>query len=441
MKTWERVLVSATLWLAGQGVASAESPPPRLDELEAALSREARLSWMVTLARTRSPVLAESDARARATRMRAEGAGSLPEPELKAELWAVPLARPYALDRANMWMFGVRQSFPAAGTRQDRARSLAADADVSEHARRATERELVYRLRSAYLAYYEAERALQIHGEHVALTEQMVAQVRDDYEAGRGSQEALLSALTELSRLHTSVASERQQHATSRYLLNTLMGRATDAPLGPAPALRHRSDEAASAAALEAALPSRRPELAGARSTVRRAEAVADAARHAARRPAFMVGADYFVMPTMMDPHAYGAMVSMSLPWLSAERRAEARAAAETLQAERHAAEATHASTRFALHQALAGLEAARTSYTLLEREVLPQVTRGLEASESAFSRGQGGLLALLEARRSYYQVRLEHSRAEARLLAQLAELELSAGAPAFDVTEQEVAP
>ena len=154
-----------------------------------------------------------------------------------------------------------------------------------------------------------------------------------------------------------------------------------------------------------------------------------------------MVGADYWLMPTMEEAHAYGAMVSMSLPWLNPERRAEARAAQHNVRADQYAAEAVQRLASFELHQALAGLEAAKASFEILERDLVPQAEKSLEATRSSFAVGQTGLLPLLDARRSYYQVRLDHSRAQARVMSQLAEVEFASGAHLFVSSPSESRP
>jgi cobalt-zinc-cadmium efflux system outer membrane protein len=434
--------VAASLWLSATNVlAQTEEHNAAAGELDARLRREARLEWVVQAALHGSPVLAEAGSRARAATERASSSGRLPDPELKYEQWAVPLKRPYALDRADTLMFGLRQAFPAPGTRQARARMTAAESEISSAQRQVVERELVRRVRQAYFAYYAADRTLQLHQEHVELTEQMLAQLRSNYELGRGNQQDLLKGLVELSRLHSSVAEERQARDTNRYLLNTLMGRPTDAPLGPPVLAEGPFSTPPAARELDVQLADRRPELSAGRSAIRRSQAALEAAQYAARRPSLMVGADYWLMPTMDEAHAYGAMVSMSLPWLNPERRAEARAAQHNVRAERYAAEAVQRMASFELHQAAAGLDAAKTSFEVLERDLLPQAERSLDATRSSFAVGQTGLLAVLDALRSYYQVRLDHSRARARVMTQLAEVEFASGSKVFAAPSSEPLP
>jgi outer membrane protein, heavy metal efflux system len=432
-------LVAAALWLPVLG-ARAQASEARETVLDEQLNHEARLDLILQYALARSPVLAESSARSRAALERASASGRLPDPEFKYEQWAVPLTRPVDLKLANPLMFGLRQSFPAAGTRQARARMSAADAEIAGQQRRASERELVRRLRKAYFDFYAADQVLQLHEEHVGITEHMLAQLRGNYEVGRGKQQDLLKAIVELSRLHNTIAEGRQQRESSRFLLNTLMGRATDAPLGPptvpsssaAPQVRARELEPRTA---------ERPEVAAAHTAARRSQAAAEGAHHTARRPAFMVGVDYWLTPTFSQPNSYGAMVTMSLPWLNPEHRAQARAAEQDLRADRYAADTVQRLASLELHQAVAGLDAARASIEILERDLMPQAERSLQATQSSFSIGQSDLLSLLDSLRSFFQVRLEHRRAYARVLSQLADVEFASGVNLFDQNPPEPQP
>lgn len=434
-----RALV-AVVWLWALSARAQEIEDER-GELDARLADGATLEAVTRAALERSPALAESTARRRAASERASEADRLPDPEFKYEQWGVPLSKPYALQRSDTLMFGLRQSFPAPGARQARARMAGEEVHIAEHERRATERDLVRRVRQAYFDYYEADRALALHDEHVGVAEQTIAQLRASYEVGRGDQRELLKALVELSRLHTAVAETKRQRDVSRHLLNTLMARAPDAPLGPPALALPSSARDAERAALAADPAKERPEVAAAHSSVRRSQSALEAARHAARRPGFMVGADYWLMPMLDSPHAYGAMVAMSLPWLNPARRAEVRAAEASVRADHHAAAAAEDVARFEQHQAVAGLRAALQSLEILEKHVLPQADKSLQAQRSAFAVGQSDLLGFLEALGSLFQVRLEHSRAVARVMSQLAEVEFASGAHVFDSISSEARP
>jgi outer membrane protein, heavy metal efflux system len=421
-------VASLALWFATLTGQAQPSVDPR-GELDAELAREARLALVERVALLHQPALAEAKARSSAMAERESGAARFPDPEFKYELWAVPLTRPYALNRADTHMFGLRQSFPAPGLRAARERVAHEDAQIATEQRKALERDLILRVRRAYFDYYAADRVLRVHLEHANVAEQLVAQVRADYEVGRGNQQDLLKVLVELARLHNDLAEVRQQRESSRALLNALMARKPDAALGPPAELEHASSTL-SPAELERSRQHNRPELLAAERTIRRAEATLAAAKISAKRPSFMAGADYWLMPTQDMPHAYGGMVSMSLPWLSAGHKADVREAEQLVAAERYAKEAAESVTAFELHDAVARLEAANASLEVIEGSLLPQAQKSLASSQGAFSVGKADLISLLDALRSYFQIRLEHSRALSRVMTQLAQVAFASGAP-----------
>lgn len=410
-------------------------------ELERLLADEARLDWLIELARLRNASLRASRAEVAAASAGSSAAAGFPDLELKYEQWGVPLNRPYALNRADTVMLGLRQAFPAPGVAGARERLAKMDAAVAADGSRELERELLLRLRLAFAAYYESERALEVQVEHVGLVERMVAQLRTDYEIGRGTQQDVLQMVVELSRLHNEIAELRQQRESSRVLLNTLAARDPGATLGPpspAPAAAPGPD----LKSLIAQVDEQRPELAAARHQVERSELNVELARHGARRPAFMVGADYWYMPLAGTQHAYGAMLSMSLPWLNPRNRAAVRAAEHGLAAERGKLEAASQLARYELHDAAARLEAASESLRIIEQELLPQAERSLETARAMFGVGRGNLLTLLDTLRAYFGVRLQHARAQARVSGARAELELAAGvAPQHSPAERGAQP
>jgi outer membrane protein TolC len=178
----------------------------------------------------------------------------------------------------------------------------------------------------------------------------------------------------------------------------------------------------------ERSLQEHRPELAAAQHAVRRSEAMVKAAEAAGRWPALMVGADYWYMPTLPSPHAYGAMVSISLPWLNPRHGDEVREAEHVLAADARALESVRNVVRFELRDTAARLEAARSSYAILERDLLPQARQSFEAAQAGYATGKSDALSVLDAMRSYLQVRLEEVRALAQMGQSAADLERAIG-------------
>jgi cobalt-zinc-cadmium efflux system outer membrane protein len=402
-----------------------DHPVPAVDQAE--LARSARLPTILRLALERNRDLAENQARARAAEARGQAASRLPDLEAKYEQWGVPLARPYALNQANTLMVGVRQSFPAWGTLEARGRAAAEDAAGAQDAARTRRQDVAAQVRRAYASYYGADQELRLHLEHVGLTSRVLELARLNQRTGHGSLQDVLRLELELTRLHTDVARIERQQRSSRALLNALMDRPADAPLGPPEDLS--VTPTTEMAALEKTIDARRPEVVAAGHGVRRSQALLDGARHSARFPNVMVGVDYWYMPMFPDfQHAYGAMVAINLPWLSGRHGDEEREAEQTLLAERQALESTRNTVRYELRDAAARVDSARQSFTIIDQDLLAQARRSLEATQSAYAAGQGDAIGLLDALRSYLQVRIERVRALAELASSQTDLERAAG-------------
>ncbi len=142
-----------------------------------------------------------------------------------------------------------------------------------------------------------------------------------------------------------------------------------------------------------------------------------------------MVGVDYWYMPAFPDFHqAYGAMVAINLPWLSGRRRDEEREVEQTMIADRHALESVRNTVRYQLRDAAAHVDGAKAAFTIVDQELLAQARRSLEATQAEYVAGGGDATHILDALRSYLQVRIERVQALAELAMSQADLERAAG-------------
>jgi outer membrane protein TolC len=390
---------------------------------ETALAREAAPSVILRIALARNPDLREEQARVAAARARTRQAARLPDPRLKYELWGVPLRRPFTLGRADTVMIGLNQTFPALGTLDAQERMAAEEAGGAEATELGRRLDLRAQVRRAFADYYRANRETLLHREHVELTSQLVELGRASYRAGQRGQQDVLRLSLELSRLHSDLAHIEQEEHSARALLNALMNRPLDAPLGP-PAELLPAAEPPPGSAGDEAVEARRSEVAAARAALRRSEAAVELARREARWPTFMVGADYWYMPMLHDQHGYGAMVSMSLPWLNPGRRDAIKAAEESAAAERSALESVRNTIRYQLRDAAARFRAARSTFTIIDTDLLPQAQRNFEAARAGYKAGQGDAISLIDALRSYLDVRLDRIRALVHLETAATDLE-----------------
>lgn len=436
------IFTAATLLGAVQA-AQADSPaaptmsrPALSASDDAELARTARLETITRIALERNRDVAENQARAQAAEMRSQAASRLPDLEAKYEQWGVPLSRPYDLSRADTLMVGVRQMFPAWGSLDAKGRAAVEEAGSARDAARARRQEVAAQVRRTYATYYAADQELRLHLEHVGLTSRVLELAKLNQRTGHGTLQDVLRLEVELTRLHTDVARIEREERSSCALLNALMDRPSDAPLGPPEDLSVTPTK--DVATLERGVDANRPEVDAAGRAVRRSQALLDGARSSARHPDVMVGLDYWYEPTGIETHhAYGAMVQMNLPWLSKRRSEEERAAELTVQAEENALASTRNAVRYELRDAAARLESARQSFTIIDQDLLAQAKRSLDATQAAYATGGSDAIAVLDALRSYLQVRIERVRALAELASSQADLERAAGTLAVEGARQ----
>jgi outer membrane protein TolC len=401
-------------------------PAAPLAPEDAELAQRLTLDLVLARVLSRSPELAVATARAGAGAARVDAASALPSPELQAQLWQAPLGRPWTMEQQGMIMVGLRQLLPAPGSRDARTRAARAGASAGADETEARRLELTVAARRAFAAYAHATREEEIHLQHVDLNQQIVTLARGRFEAGRMSKRDLLRTTFELSRLHADVVGVQSLGRASRALLNTLMAREPDAPLGqpvqppltPVPGLD----------ALEARV-ERRPDLRAATARVAEREAALEAARREAGWPALTVGADYGYMP-VGGAQTYTLMVGATAPWLWGGQKAEVAAAAKELSAEQRALEAARRQARYELRETLARLESTRQQFEILDGDLVPQAARDAEAAQTEFLTGQGEAVAALEALHALLSVRLERSRALQLLEEAEADLDRAAGLP-----------
>jgi outer membrane protein, heavy metal efflux system len=391
------------------------------------LDREATLEAILKLALAQNPDLAEDRARVASARALTDQAGRLPDLQMKYEQWGVPLSSPLALRQANAVMLGLTQTLPAPGTRSARERVAAEEVVRSGATEQLRRRELRAQVRRAFAEYYRADRETELHRQHAELTAQLVELSRASYRAGKRSQQDVLRMNLELSRLHRDLAHIEQERISARALLNALMNRDTDAPLGPPAELDAVADWGLGSGG-DPAIEAARTELAAAGASVRRSEAAVDLARRERLWPSVTVGADYMYMPLMEDPHAYGAMLMLNIPWLSPARADAVRAAEATLVADRHALTSVRNVIRYQVRDARARHAAARSTLAILDADLMPQAKRNFDAAYATYAAVQGDAIGLVDALRSYLDVRLDRIRALVHLTNTAADLARATG-------------
>lgn len=347
-------------------------------------------------------------------------------PMLEAQIWQFPVNTLNPAN-ANMYMFMVGQELPGRGKRALRESRLQKDAELAEADIAVRARAVVDEVKRAYAALFLARASLDIYRDNLALLRQFADISHAKYETGRISQQDVLKAAVELTRLHDELIGLEERARLAEAELNTLLDRPAGAPIGPLAAPRPQV-AVPDVSLLQARAVEAQPELQVARLAIAQAEA-ALAVEQSEYKPDFFVQGGYMIMPGMTDAWMARAGISWpKAPWSRGgldAKVAEARAAVAARRADLRAAESA---VRLAVQQAYVRVQAAQARAVLIRTSLVPQSTQVLDVSRVAYQTDRVDFLALIDNQRVLLAVQLDYHRALADLEQAAADLERAVG-------------
>lgn len=184
------------------------------------------------LALTADPAVLAGESRALALEEQAIADGQLPDPKLLFGVWNVPLddfsmkKEPSSQVRA-----GISQAFPRGDSLKYRRGRTEWLGRAESSAMRNVRAEIRRDVREAYLELYYQEQAAGIIARSRTLFEQLVDITRAHYASGRVSQQDVLQAQLELSRLDDRATRIDAQRDVQRATLSRWIGAAANQPL------------------------------------------------------------------------------------------------------------------------------------------------------------------------------------------------------------------
>ena len=211
------------------------------------------LGEAVRLALVDDPTVFATRARARALSEEAVADGQLPDPKLRTGLYNLPIDD-FDIDRepTTQWRLGVVQAFPRGDTLQYKQQQTEWMANAEQAGTEVVIRKLVRDVRSNFLELYYQLQAEQVINETRELFAQLVEITQAHYATGRVSQQDVLRASLELSRLDDRTTRIRNEADKGRAALMKWIGDTATLPIDthfpelPAPPAKE---------AIEAALP------------------------------------------------------------------------------------------------------------------------------------------------------------------------------------------
>lgn len=353
----------------------------------------------------------------------------LAPPTFEAQIWQWPIN---TLDPRNtdMYMFMASQEIPGRGKRRLREAVAEADAALAEADIAVRARGIVDQVKRTYAELFLARKAIEVHHASVELLRQLADVAQAKYTTGRISQQDVLKAVVELSRVHDRLITLEQQAQLAEAQLNMLLDRPAGAAVGPLPPPRERTLLPPAETLQELAL-AHQPELTVARLGVERASAGLAAAKQDTR-PDFFVMGGYMLMPHHRSD-AWMATVGITwpgAPWARGRIDARQREAQAVVAVADAQVAVVRNALRLAVQQAYVRVKAAERRAALLRTTIVPQSEQILEVSRAGYQTDRVEFLAIIDNERVRLDARLDYYRALSDLEQALADLERAVGAP-----------
>lgn len=361
-----------------------------------AVQAQSPLKQLVEEALRRNPEILAAQKRVEAARQRPDRESALPDPMLSMGYSSAGKPWPLAgIGREPIANAGVMisQEIPAPGKTRLRGAMAQREADAQFQDYQQVKLSVVARLKQAWHRLHHTYAMADLLERNRDLLRKFLRVAEARYAVGKGMQQDLFRAQTQLSVLETRLERLRQERRSREAEINELLFRALDTPVPRPPEpgiLEFRLPlEDLNAAARENSPMLRRDE-----KMIQRAELAVNLARKD-YYPDYTVSGGYFNMGGMPDMYQFRVDVKLPL-WFARKQRAGVAEQSHLLSQTRRGYESSEATLLFRIKD---DYLMAQTSYRLLKmytETVVPQATLALESSLPAYETGGVDFLTLL---------------------------------------------
>ena len=364
----------------------------------------------------------------RAAQARIPQMSSLDDPMFNVEIEEAPRSAPFNTSQWRYLNFTFAQKLPFPGKLSKAKTLVEIDVEHAHHDYEEKALEVMANVKAAYFELYMIQRGLEVNQENINLMARFVNIAKVRYAVGQVMNQDVLKANVELARLANTQITLQQQEETVKAMLNVLLNRAPQAPLGQT-VLPERSLLSFDLETLQRVALAHRPMLHHDSLSI----AQSRVANSLARRqywPDFDLSLMYVTSP-FDGFRGFTAMAGVSLPFSLWSIKKQRGRVAETA-AEVRMKEALFNNTRnmilFAVKDGLTKVRSAQRMLDLYRTTVLPQAEQSLQVTLANYQTRQTDFLMLLDSYRMLQMSKMEYYEAEAKYEMSLAELERAVG-------------
>ncbi len=404
-------------------VSSCRAPTCLSEDISPASSAVLNLREVLDIAKRENPEIRAAWERWQASRARITQESYPEKPRFDLERMYAPRSSEFFSD-AEEKNWAITQEIPFPTKFVLRGNVAEKEASMLEATVEAKELEILSRVKTAYAMLFLSRHTIHIFEENADLMRRFSKITETKYAAGKAPQGAALKAQVELSKMLNTLVTLHQEEETNRAMLNTLLNRPPDSPLGipedPHPtAIMLRYDEVA-----ELAL-RRRPDLKEAKFSLEKSESALSLSR-----------SDYLpdIMLQYRQRDVRGArdsqdvIIGFSFPLWFQKQGAGVKEAEANLKMARAEYQTLKNMTLFDVKNLYVKVQTAFRLIELYRTSVLPQAEQALQVGDAGYQADKMTFIDLLDAVRSLLNFRMEYYQYLADYEQFLAELERVVG-------------
>ncbi len=384
------------------------------------------LEQLIQMALSRSPTIEAADRTAQAKKVRIVSETTLPDPVLSFQNMGdfIPPSLQEG-DPSSGRFYGIEQEIPFPGKLGLKGKIAAAETEAEEWNAEEVRRQVVADLKEAYFEYGLVIKSMEIIEKDRQLLEAVTEVAQSRYAVGEGSQQDVLRAQLEVSRLHDRLAVLEQRRSSIAALINNLVYRPSDSPLGtpvfPEKARLSLTEEEVTRLAVQNAASIQKQER-----QINRSEHAVDLARKE-YYPDFALGFTY--VDRRSDPEMVGLMVKAKVPlYFWRKQRPDLDSARLNLTAARKQKDSETSSVSYAVRNAHALARSAQKLAHLYGTTIVPQAQLTFESSLASYQVGDSDFRMLMENLSMLLEYELKHYESLAEFHKALARLESYTG-------------
>jgi outer membrane protein TolC len=325
-------------------------------------------------------------------------------------------------------IFGAKQTFPFYGKRDLKAEIAAKEAETSKASYEAISQEVIRQIKKTFYDLFYISTIVDITHNEKAILRRFEHIARTKYATGKGRQQDILKVQVEISRLDDRLLALANQKQTAEAMLNTLVNRPADYPMGKPVQPKFREFFFIKPELFRMAKENR-PELRAGIALIEKSEK----ARSLAKKdyyPDLTIGANYIEIgdgPLPVSDNgddAFNILVSINVPIWRKKLSSQVKSASQMIKAQKNQYENT-------LNRTL----------SLYSNVLIPQAEHSLRSAEAGYVTGTVSFLDLLDAERVLLRVQFGHWKAYTDYLKRIADMERAVGMELAESRPEEMPP